>query len=497
MAAGITYSGITDCAFPQCPNTFIKQKVSDKYCTIHRGKHTIEKITRINHDMQFIMVDGEGVGDGKDHKYVLLGCGENQIERPEGFKDITEIFEFLYAQFKATPRSCFAGYYLGYDFNMWLRLLPRDRAFYLLTENGRKKRQRICTCPRNKRCGHSRLPPHPVEYRGWQFDLLGFKRFRLRPKNCKCREATCKCPDQAQWMYINDAGPFFQASLLSVIDPGKWKDPIITQAEYDLIAEGKEARGTAQLDDDMRRYNRLENEIGARLLEQLNIGFTAANIRLNKKQWFGPGQAAQAWMRLDHKLEVSTEAVRQLPRSLKDAIIATYYGGWFEITAHGIIPGITWEYDINSAYPAIASRMPCLCGKWTHGKGSPAGNLSHKWLSEATASKLRLCYVSVSGRSPYLGPLPYRDSHGGVYRPKNTTGWYWQHEIDAAKRAGLIHDLTYYEWYEYVPCKHKPPLRALAGLYEGRQRVGKDTPQGKAYKLVYNLAPVMASLRRV
>jgi hypothetical protein len=50
----------------------------------------------------------------------------------------------------------------------------------------------------------------------------------------------------------------------------------------------------------------------------------------------------------------------------------------------------------------------------------------------------------------------------------------------------LIHDVTYFEVIEYQPCGHKPPLRGLAGLYEGRLRIGKDTPQGKAYKLVYN-----------
>jgi hypothetical protein len=288
-------------------------------------------------------------------------------------------------------------------------------------------------------------------------------------------------------MYVNDSGPFFQASLMSVIDPGKWSVPIVTPDEYAKLEEGKSKRGAAALDEDMRYYNRLENEVGARLLQTLNTGFTNAGIKLSKKQWFGPGQAAQSWMRIDRKLERTTEAVRTLPANLKDALIATYYGGWFEIPCHGIIGGVTWEYDINSAYPSIASHLPCMCGKWTHGKGNPNGQLRHNWLYHGTTqSGLRLCYVQVSGKSPYLGPLPYRDTHGGVSRPRFTEGWYWQHEIDAAKRAGLIDDVTYLEWHEYEPCKHPAPLRALSGLYEGRQRVGKDTPEGKAYKLVYN-----------
>lgn len=491
--SGITYSGITDCSYPDCTETFIKQRVSDKYCASHRGHHTAENIRSLKHEVTFIMVDGEGTGDGPDHKYVLLGCGDKQLENPDGFTDITEIFGFLYEQFLANPGATFAGYYLGYDFNMWLRCLPRDRAFYLLSTIGKAKRQRICKCRNRAACNHKRLAPHPVEYQGWQFDILGFKRFRLRPKSCECREATCKCKSQACWMYINDAGPFFQASLLSIIDPEQWSEPIVTPEEYALILAGKGSRGTAVLDDDMRMYNRLENEVGARLMNSLNQGFTSAGIRLNKKQWFGPGQAAQCWMRLSGQLELSTKCVRKLPKKLRDNLIASYYGGWFEIPVHGICPGITYEYDLNSAYPTIASRMPCLCGTWTSGRGTPSGRLSHDWLATGKPSKLRLCHVSVTGKSPYLGPLPYRGTDGSVYRPLHTKGWYWQHEIDSARKAGLISDVTYLDWHEYQPCNHRPPLRGLTGLYEGRQRVGKNTSQGKAYKLVYNLALSTAS----
>jgi hypothetical protein len=486
----ITFSGITECARPGCDATFERLKVSDRYCPDHRGRgrnrNGARDSRRASHDVEFIMVDGEGVGEGSEHIYVLLGCGDAQLERPQGFTDITEILGFLYEQFEKHPDASFCGYFLGYDFNMWLSLLPRDRAVYLLTENGRRKRQRTCKCPKAQRCHHSRLPPHPVEYHGWQFDILGYKRFKFRPKRCTCKMATCKCKGQASWCYINDSGPFFQASLVSVIDPGRWTQPIVSEAEFNTIVEGKSQRGTAQLDDDMRKYNALENVVGARLLGELNKGFTAAGIRLNKRQWFGPGQAAQAWMRLEGKLEHTTQAVHNLPSELINALMATYYGGWFEIPCHGIVSGITYEYDINSAYPAIAARMPCLCGKWWHGTGTPKGSLRHGWLYGEGVSRMRLCYVLAIGRSPYLGPLPYRNVKGAVYRPRYVEGWYWQHEIDAARKAGLLHDYSVIEYWEYEPCKHRPPLRGLAGLYEARQRIGKDTPEGKAYKLVYN-----------
>lgn len=515
-----------------CDVWFIPPKVTTRHCPEHRDKKTSRHSARRDHHAEawetshlvqwagrvfdevtpandgtlsfeprdysstslpglprFISVDGEGIGRGKDHRYVLLGVGQEQREWPDGVRDITEIFSFLYDQFLANPDAVFAGFFLGYDFNMWLRLLPRERAWRLLTEKGRASRRR-------KTVTAQKLGPFPVEYQGWEFDILGMKRFKLRRKGA------------GKFMFINDAGPFYQTSLLTAIDPKSWREPIVSPDEYALIKQGKERRDSATLDDDMRMYNRLENEILARLIDRLADGLSRADVRLKKQQWFGPGQAAQAWMHRIGTLEKTTEAVRDLAKrklgpvaanegsdvkqaeTFYDAIQASYYGGWFEIPVHGHVPGLTYEYDLNSAYPAIASKLPCMCGKWVMGKGTPAGKLTHQWITGQAKTlrdrKLRLCHVRVQGRDKHLGPLPYRHPDGRILRPRYTFGWYWQHEIDAAKRAGLISEITYYEWLEYTPCHHEPPLRQLEGLYQSRLRIGKDTPAGKAFKLVYN-----------
>lgn len=468
---GTTYSStIRACDYPGCDALFTPLTVRARYCQDHRGRNAARYAKSAGlWTPEFIAVDGEGVGRGKDHRYVLLGCGNSQREWPDGIRNICEIFEFLYGEFGEHPDASFVGFFLGYDFNMWLRLLPRERAARLLTvagQNSRKHRQ-------------PRLAPHPVEYDGWQFDILGMKRFKLRPKVCDCRTATCKC-EKPRWMYINDTGPFFQASLMSVIDPREWQEPIVTDAEYELLKVGKGKRDSADLDDDMRMYNQLENEILARLMGRLNVGFVKAGVKLTKRQWFGPGQAAQSWMHIDKKLARTTDAVERLPVGIREAAIATYYGGWFELAVHGFIPGITYEYDLNSAYPTIASRLPCLCGRWTHGKWSPKS-------SRLKAGHIRMVHARIRGKDKHLGPLMYRvEKLGGILRPQYTAGWYWQHEINAARKAGLIDDVTYLEWYEYEPCNHPAPLRGLTGLYEGRQRIGKDTAEGKAYKLLYN-----------
>ena len=459
MGNGITSFGTTDlpdrftrkCANPLCPNRFAAKNVQQQYCSPACARKEIA---------EFIAVDGEGTGRGKNHEYVLLGVGQRQREYPGGLSDITEVFEFLYDCYLDQPNGIYTGFYLGYDFNMWLRELPRERAWMLLTKAGQAKRRR--TSPN----GHY-LGPWPVEYKDWQFDMLADKRFKLKPKAAK------------EWMYICDSGPFFQCSLLSAIDPKTWNEPVVSAEEFETVKAGKERRDSAALDEEMKFYNRLENEILSRLMTRYREGLGRAGVSLKRQQWFGPGQAAQTWMRNIGTLDRVTEAVRKhadSDESWWDAVVSTYYGGWFEIAIHGHIPEVTYGYDINSAYPHVASQLPCVCAGWRHGNGSP----SH------TAHGPILVNCIARGKNRYLGGMPYRTEDNHVLRPRYTRGWYWLHEIQAAKRAGLIDDVTYYEWYAYKGCDHEPPLRQLADLYKNRLAIGKDTPAGKAFKLIYN-----------
>ena len=312
-----------------------------------------------DHRVTFIAVDGEGIGKWRDHKYVLLGVGDKQIENPDGLT-FDQIMTFLWSQYLEHPDAVFAGFFLGYDFNQWFKRLPENRARMLLTDPGKKARAR-------KNSGNNRTP-FPVGHGDWEFDILGMKRFRLRKKGEK------------HWMYVCDAGSFFQTSLMTAIDPKWWQDPIVTDEEFATLEEGKAKRDSAELDSDMRRYNILENDVLARLMQRLNEGFSDAGIRLKKDQWFGPGQAAQAWMILQKQLTKRKDSL--VSQKIREIAESTYYGGWFELMAHGHVPGTSWEYDINSAYPHIIRKLPCLeHGRWTEGTEAPfsvaQGTLAH------------------------------------------------------------------------------------------------------------------------
>lgn len=422
----------------------------------YAAQNARRKRERLAAGRQFIGVDGEGIGRDP-HRYVLLGVGDAQISDTGGL-DFHTIMDFLWGEYLGNPAAVFAGFFLGYDFTQWFKTLPEERARMLLTSEGKAKRARKT---------HQHLGPFPVEYKGWEFDILGNKRFKLRKSDT----------GDTGWLYINDAGPFFQTSLLAAIDPAKWDRPIVSADEYAAVEAGKAKRDSAVLDTDMRRYNSLENDILARLLSRLETGLRTAGVKLNRTQWFGPGQAAQKWMG-GVKVPTRGDVEAAVPEWALKAAAGTYFGGWFEIFAHGHV-GDAWEYDINSAYPFIASRLPCLIhGDWREHTSREMRSLE--------PGQLGLLHAHVRGDGRYIGAMLHRLPDGNIIRPRETSGWFWSDELNAAMDAGLIDSISVHRQITYTPCDCRPPMRGLAGLYDKRLEVGKDSPEGKAYKLVYN-----------
>jgi hypothetical protein len=266
-------------------------------------------------------------------------------------------------------------------------------------------------------------------------------------------------------------------SFLKAVDPSTWSDPIVTPDEYEILVAGKSGRATATFTPDMIKYNILENEVLARLMQRLNLGYVDMGVRLKRHQWIGPGQAAQEWLNLI-KAPLSKSVEEVTPVEVISAARASYYGGWFEIPTHGHVPGPSYEYDLNSAYPAVIQSLPCLLhGQWVETLDlMPNRRMIYPW---------QLVYGTFRGTNPFLGAHMHRDEKNCISR-RDTKGWIWRHELDAAKAAGLVSRVEVERVYTYHPCNCLPPFRAIASLYDDRLRVGKNTPEGKARKLVYN-----------
>jgi hypothetical protein len=440
--------------------------------------------------VDFIGVDGEGVTTGDAHQYILLTCGDATVHLDGARLTTLDIFDFLWAQSLEHPGAAFVGFYLGYDFAQWLRDIPESRARKLLTEDGIKSRIRRTE-------EGKRLAPWPVDWGEWQFDMLHGRRFKLRRETparmeyrgnhdgrSPTREAVAADPslEAMPWMTICDTGPFFQSSFLKAIDPSSWRVPIVTAQEFETIKAGKAGRGTDEFGPDMIRYNVLECDVLARLMRNQNEALTGEGVRLNKTQWIGPGQVAQKWLRsIDAP---KGEAVRELvPDWFREAARAAYFGGWFEIFWHGPYRGASWSYDINSAYPDTMSRLPCLL----HGAFSRGRIMRATHDAGAHAKSLTLVEATVKGSHPIVGAMMHRRPNGWVLRPRETAGWFWLHELQAAQAAGFVDMFHVKQWRRFTPrCDCPPPLAPIARLYESRLAVGKNSPAGKAKKLIYN-----------
>lgn len=426
----------------------------------------------------FTAVDGEGVtfADGT-HEYVLFGAASEQIEEITGLNWRT-VFEHIESVW--TPGRAIVGFYLGYDFTQWLKTMPESRVRSLLTIDGKARRK-------------SRSPKMkgrylPVDIDDWQMDVIGSKRFAIRRHPCRC--LTFKCDhSKGPWIYVCDAGPFFQTSFINVINPAKWTEPIVTPEEWATILEGKDKRATAQLDDDMRRYNKLENEIMARVMDDLDRNFRKLGIQLSPSQWYGPGQAAQYWLN-KHDIPTAKMIGKAVPTDILNLARESYYGGHFEIFAHGIIPGTSHEYDINSAYPKIISELPCLLhGSWETGSGTPRKLKPREICLVRARVWTRPPHADTAAEPVIMGAMLHRDADGRICRPQVTEGVYWWHELQAARRAGCLAPVTpdrIHEWAIYTPCACPPPLREVASLYQLRLTVGKNSSLGKAAKLIIN-----------
>lgn len=414
---------------------------------------------RAEHIVEFLSVDGEADTTISGDPYVLLSVGSESLHKDGEALTHRDIFPFLWQQHLKHPNHAFVGYFLGYDFSQWLKSLSLHEAKMLLTAEGIAARQR-----KGEAAGKNTVPWPVYVDEEWEIDLLGMKRFKLRPYKDKRDKNT-------PWMYICDVGPFFATSFLKAIDPRDWPDsPVCSDEEYETIREGKGNRDAARFGPEMIRYNLLENEVLSRMMERLNRGYVAIGVKLAKNKWFGPGQAAQAWMSTVG-VPTSVEVQEVVPKRALSMARDSYYGGWFEVFAHGHIPGKTYEYDINSAYPHVMRTLPCLMhGEW----------------KEGVKGDITLVKAEVHGGDPYVGAMQHRETKETILRPYVTIGTYWLHELQAAKRAGVVSSYRLHDVYGYKVCACPYPVRGVADLYQQRIDVGKNTVHGKACKGTYN-----------
>ena len=387
----------------------------------------------------FAGVDGEG-GDIDDrHEYTLLRAGDYLLTPRDG--DRLTSMECLAFLADLPVDRIYVSYFFDYDVTMICRGLPEGRIVRLLDRESRQTAEGLA----------AGWGPLPVDVGEFQIDYLPHKEFRVRRKG-------------GQWRLINDTGTFFQASFVNTL--GKWS--VVSAEDLERIAEGKAQRGTfGALEGSTEVYNRLEVTALECLMEAFRDACRA--VGYVPLTWQGPGSIASTMLRR-HKIPKSSD-LGLVPDLVWRMAQGAYYGGRFETTAVGQIPGPVFQYDINSAYPDACRALPCL---------------RHSAWSTEKPRRYRYSVSLVRFRHPTnvsLCGLPIRMEDGSIRYPREGRGWYWNVETDAAERAGAAiweYDHVYCE--EGCDCR---PFDWVHELYLARQAMGRDA-KGIVLKLALN-----------
>jgi hypothetical protein len=240
---------------------------------------------------------------------------------------------------------------------------------------------------------------------------------------------------------INEVFGFFQCAFAKAIDD--WE--IGNEAERTLITATKGQRADfKELTAEIIAYCELECRYLVMLMNEFrDMCSTAGTL---PRHWRGAGWLATALLekhRVPKRPLTAREQAeetgakpaknaypRRLPRDegLELAASHTYYGGRFEVSHIGLLPGPVYQYDLRSAYPAAMRSHT----HWTH----------RSIVRRLPINKLYLARVVFEHPDgPWCG-LPFRRKGGGLFWPFQGTGWYWSREIEAVQRSARRQDQT-------------------------------------------------------
>jgi hypothetical protein len=446
-------------------------------------------------------VDGEGAGTddkGRQH-YILMaasgpGADEHRVKHRDGAPlSLEDGLEFLLS----LPRDAIlVGFGWGYDGNQLLRLIRRVKTLDRILHPKQGQYGPLSTF-----CGE-----YAITWQPWQsFSVSRIDRSGEKP-----------VADWKTTRIVYEVYSFFQSKFITAVED--WN--IGSEQERAFVAQMKDQRGQFDgLSPEMIDYCKLECRWLALLMSDFREKCIAADIV--PERWGGPGWIAASVLKkygIPKRPQTAGEAARdgarraptetrvsvgtrrpQLRRPERDpeleiAASNAFYGGRFEVSRIGHIPGPVYAYDLNSGYPAA------MCGAVGVSERSverrSVGNnglpcpLHTRWQHRPNARQLPkndLYLAKVTFEHEFPGPwrgLPFRRKNGAVYWPNQGTGWYWSCEIEATRNClhakVSVRDL----WVAERTCDCRP-YDFVPALYKMRNQLGSET-QGYPLKLALN-----------
>lgn len=374
---------------------------------------------------EFVAWDGEGIGNGRRHQYVLLGNSRGLALVDRKGLSTRVVLDALVEGFARAPRAIHVGFAISYDVNMLLRDLPKAKLQALWDAETVDWRSAGRT--------------YRIQYRPRKF----FRVTRIHASGARTG---------GTWW---DAWPFFQSSFVSALE----RYGVASESYRAAMRTMKAGRATFRARDleQIQAYNADECRSLVTLMERLHASLDAAQLTIHR--WDGPGAIAASLLK-GHGFKAAIAA--PIPAGAGRAFQHAYYGGRIECLRYGHHAGMVHHYDINSAYPAAMRTLPCRgdgCGAWRYIASAKIGDSS--------------CFAVYRVRWHFsvatLHPLPWRSAKGSVYFPSHGDGWAWWPEVRAAVDHAPGHVKIIGRW-EWVPrCRHPRPLAWIDEAYAARE----------------------------
>jgi hypothetical protein len=407
----------------------------------------------------FLFVDGEG-GNRPDgsHEYIVL-CAwseytgplilRNDDGSPLGTRRVLDWLLELSARLKAEGHPhIFVGFSIGYDIGMWLKDLPEHPAerFY---RPDRMRHMDDKGMPR-----YAIVGPYGLRQIGSEFQVIETT-YGIGARAKKGEAKTC-----AIW----DVWKFFQGSFVKALTD--WK--ILSEGELEQMEAMKRKRSTFsadEIDQEIVDYCLSECQAGVRLVTKLDNTCTELGYPL--RRYDGAGSLAAAMLRAWQ----IDKYMAPVPEGMEEAVSCAYFGGRFETARHGWERKQIYQYDINSAYPAVIQGLPCLaCAEWRE-----SIDVQEDGLYEVEWKLPEPCY---------WGSLPHRNRKGEITYPTSGVGWYWGSEILAGERLYPGSHHIRRGWALDRKCEHIP-FSEVPNVYQQRLTLGKSA-EGIVLKLGLN-----------
>jgi hypothetical protein len=184
------------------------------------------------------------------------------------------------------------------------------------------------------------------------------------------------------------------------------------------------------------------------------------------RYWSGAGKLAN-YLLSENRTLTAKQLTRLLPAEVAAEAKRAFYGGRFEVTAVGDVPGPVFGHDVNACFPAAMTALPCL----RHGKWRQLAADDFSTLPADATFLARVSFDHPPGQ--FLCGLPVRKKGTlSVLYPMDGTGTYWSHELRSAERLGAR--IEYHSGWQLTKHCRCEMFSWVRELYQSRLAYGRD-----------------------